>query len=65
MIFRQNTEGLYGGVEWTNPPDQVYDALMTHKKFKENFAWCPQTGTCCFHTYLHKKIYHPDRESSL
>jgi len=29
MIFRQNTEGLYGGVEWTNPPDQVYDALMT------------------------------------
>ncbi len=43
MIFRQNTEGLYGGVEWTNPPDQVYDALMTHKKFRENFAWCPRT----------------------
>ncbi len=42
MIFRQNTEGLYGGVEWTNPPDQVYDALMTHKKFKDNFAWCPR-----------------------
>jgi 3-isopropylmalate dehydrogenase len=42
MIFRQNTEGLYGGVEWTNPPDQVYDALMTHPKFKENFAWCPK-----------------------
>ena len=42
MIFRQNTEGLYGGVEWTNPPDQVYDALMTHKKFKENFDWCPR-----------------------
>ncbi len=42
MIFRQNTEGLYCGVEWTNPPDQVYDALMTHKKFKENFAWCPR-----------------------
>jgi len=42
MIFRQNTECLYGGVEWTNPPDQVYDALMTHKKFKENFAWCPR-----------------------
>jgi isocitrate dehydrogenase (NAD+) len=41
MIFRQNTEGLYGGVEWTNPPAQVYDALMTHKKFRENFAWCP------------------------
>jgi isocitrate dehydrogenase (NAD+) len=42
MIFRQNTEGLYGGVEWTNPPDLVYDALMTHKKFRENFAWCPR-----------------------
>ncbi len=42
MIFRQNTEGLYGGVEWTNPPDPVYDALMTHPKFKMNFEWCPR-----------------------
>ena len=42
MIFRQNTEGLYGGVEWTNPSDQVYDALMTHPKFKQNFGWCPR-----------------------
>ena len=42
MIFSQNTECLYGGVEWTNPPDLVYDALMSHKKFKENFAWCPR-----------------------
>jgi 3-isopropylmalate dehydrogenase len=33
VIFRQNTEGLYGGVEWTNPPDQVWDALDTHAKF--------------------------------
>ena len=33
VIFRQNTEGLYGGVEWTNPPDQVWDALDTHPKF--------------------------------
>jgi 3-isopropylmalate dehydrogenase len=41
-IFRQNTEGLYGGVEWSNPPDDVYDALMTHPKFKKNFAWCPK-----------------------
>ena len=41
-IFRQNTEGLYGGVEWTNPSDQVYDALMTHPKFKKNFSWCPR-----------------------
>ncbi|MEI6576907.1 MAG: isocitrate/isopropylmalate family dehydrogenase [Bacteroidota bacterium] len=42
MIFRQNTEGLYGGVEWTNPPDLVYQGLMTHAKFVENFAWCPR-----------------------
>jgi 3-isopropylmalate dehydrogenase len=42
MIFRQNTEGLYGGVEWTNPSDQVYDALMTHAKFRDNFSWCPR-----------------------
>lgn len=42
MIFRQNTEGLYGGVEWTNPNDQVYNALMTHPRFKPNFEWCPR-----------------------
>lgn len=40
-IFRQNTEGLYGGVEWTNPPAQVYDALMTHPKFRKNFGNAP------------------------
>ena len=32
VIFRQNTEGLYGGVEWTNPPGQVRAALETHPK---------------------------------
>ena len=42
VIFRQNTEGLYGGVEWTNPPQQVYDALMTNPKFKTNFGWAPK-----------------------
>jgi len=40
-IFRQNTEGLYGGVEWSNPPSQVYDALMTHTKFVSNFGETP------------------------
>jgi len=40
-IFRQNTEGLYGGVEWRNPPAQVYDALMTHPKFRQNFGDAP------------------------
>lgn len=42
VIFRQNTEGLYGGVEWSNPPKQVYDALMTHPKFVSNFGETPQ-----------------------
>jgi isocitrate dehydrogenase (NAD+) len=41
VIFRQNTECLYSGVEWTNPPDQVYKALLTHPKFVENFRDVP------------------------
>jgi len=40
-IFRQNTEGLYGGVEWSNPPKQVHDALMTHPRFVKNFGATP------------------------
>lgn len=42
VIFRQNTEGLYGGVEWSDPPDKVYDALMTHPKFVKNFSKTPK-----------------------
>jgi isocitrate dehydrogenase (NAD+) len=42
VIFRQNTECLYGGVEWSNPPDQVYEALRTHKKFVQNFGNVPK-----------------------
>ena len=34
VVFRQNTEGLYAGVEWTNPPEQVRAALAIHSKFK-------------------------------
>ncbi len=34
VIFRQNTEGLYCGIEWTNPPAQVREALALHPKFK-------------------------------
>lgn len=40
VVFRQNTEGLYAGVEWTNPPEQVRAALGTHPKFKP-FASTP------------------------
>jgi len=41
VIFRQNTEGLYSGVEWTNPPQQVHQALMTHPKFRSNYGNVP------------------------
>ncbi|KAF5037760.1 Homoisocitrate dehydrogenase [anaerobic digester metagenome] len=33
---------MYGGIEWTNPNDQVYEALMSHPRFKPNFGWCPR-----------------------
>ncbi len=41
-IFRQNTEGLYGGVEWSNPSDVVYEGLMSHPKFVKNFGKVPK-----------------------
>jgi 3-isopropylmalate dehydrogenase len=41
VIFRQNTECLYSGVEWTNPPAKVHEAFMTHPKFAENFGSIP------------------------
>jgi len=34
VVFRQNTEGLYAGVEWSNPSQRVREALGTHAKFK-------------------------------
>ena len=39
-VFRQNTEGMYAGIEWTNPPDNVRSALASHAKFKA-FAQVP------------------------
>ncbi len=41
VIFRQNTECLYSGVEWTNPPANVHQALMTHPKFRDNYGKVP------------------------
>jgi 3-isopropylmalate dehydrogenase len=41
VIFRQNTECLYSGVEWTNPPGNVYQALLSHPRFNENFGGVP------------------------
>jgi 3-isopropylmalate dehydrogenase len=42
VIFRQNTECLYCGVEWSHPDGIVYDALMTHKNFVKNFGNVPR-----------------------
>ena len=39
-IFRQGTEGMYAGIEWTNPPEIVRNALDSHPKFKA-FASVP------------------------
>src|SRR5882762_682979 len=32
-IFRQGTEGMYAGVEWTNPPENVRATLNSHPRF--------------------------------
>jgi 3-isopropylmalate dehydrogenase len=40
VIFRQNTEGLYAGVEWNDPPAEVREALSLHPKFRR-FADTP------------------------
>jgi isocitrate dehydrogenase (NAD+) len=41
-VFRQNTEGMYAGIEWTNPPENVRAALASHPKFKA-FAAIPSS----------------------
>ena len=40
VVFRENTEDLYAGVEFRPLPKNVFDALMTHKKMKR-FAQTP------------------------
>jgi 3-isopropylmalate dehydrogenase len=42
VIFRQNTEGLYCGVEWSHPDGIVYDALKSHPNFMKNFSNVPR-----------------------
>ena len=42
VIFRQNTEGLYSGVEWSDPPEIVYNALCSHPRFMQNFRDIPR-----------------------
>lgn len=35
VVFRENTEGLYAGVEFHPVPRNVFDALMVHPKMKK------------------------------
>jgi len=35
VVFRENTEGLYAGVEFHPVPDEIFNALMSHKKMKK------------------------------
>jgi 3-isopropylmalate dehydrogenase len=55
MIFRQNTEGLYGGVEWSNAPEDVWKAFMTHPKFAANFGIHPKEDVFISTRILTKK----------
>ena len=32
VVFRENTEGMYGGVEWFPLPEKVYDAMCVNPK---------------------------------
>lgn len=40
VVFRQNTEGEYAGVEWTDPPPALRNALALHPRFAP-FAGVP------------------------
>lgn len=42
MVFRQNTEGLYSGIEWSNAPDTIWDAFMSNKRFAANYGVHPR-----------------------
>ena len=35
VVFRENTEGLYAGVEFHPVPQEIFNALLTHKKMKK------------------------------
>lgn len=41
VIFRENTEGLYAGVEWSPVPSAVYECLMANHKKMAAFAGVP------------------------
>ncbi len=35
VVFRENTEGMYGGVEWFPLPESVYEAMCVNPKMKK------------------------------
>ena len=35
VVFRENTQGLYSGVEFHPVPDHIFNALMSHNKMKK------------------------------
>jgi 3-isopropylmalate dehydrogenase len=41
VIFRENTEGLYAGVEWSPVPAEVYECLAANHKKMAAFAGVP------------------------
>ena len=41
VVFRENTEGMYGGVEFHPIPRGVFDALCVHPKMKKGFGQYP------------------------
>ena len=40
-VFRQGTEGMYAGIEWTNPPENVRAALNSHPQVQ---SFCQRAG---------------------
>jgi 3-isopropylmalate dehydrogenase len=42
VVFRENTEGLYAGVEFHPVPDQVVEVLQAHSPKMERFAGVPR-----------------------
>ncbi|MBM4170704.1 MAG: isocitrate/isopropylmalate dehydrogenase family protein [Ignavibacteria bacterium] len=57
VIFRQNTEGLYAGVEWTNPPKNVRDAFESNPKMK-SFSNVPNEEIAISTRIVTKKASH-------
>jgi 3-isopropylmalate dehydrogenase len=57
VVFRENTEDLYTGVEFHPVPKIVFDALMTHKKMKA-FANTPLDEMAISCRIITKKAAH-------